>query len=140
MHEGFEKAQADARQALTLAPDMAQAHLALAQVSEYNLDFRQADGAYERALALAPGNAQVSRVSGVFAANMGHFDAGVAATRRAVVLDPLYRASHSELGLALYARAAMRRRLQLSRKSSFLIPTGSRLMGTRLRLFRARGS
>ena len=103
MHEGFDKAQADARQALTLAPDLAQAHLALAQVSEDNLDFGQAGGAYERALTLAPGNAQVSRVSGAFAAYMGHFDAGVAATRRAVVLDPLARASHSALGLALYA-------------------------------------
>ena len=34
---------------------------------------------------------------------MGHFDAGVAALRRAIVLDPLARASHSALGLALYA-------------------------------------
>jgi tetratricopeptide (TPR) repeat protein len=33
---------------------------------------------------------------------MGHFDAGIAATRRAVVLDPLARDSHSLLGEALY--------------------------------------
>jgi tetratricopeptide (TPR) repeat protein len=33
---------------------------------------------------------------------MGHFDAGVAAARRAVVLDPLARASHGALGQALY--------------------------------------
>ena len=101
--EGFDKAQADARQALELAPDLAQAHLALAFVSEYTLDFTQASDAYERALALAPGNAQVLRVSGVFAARMGHFDAGLAAARRAVVLDPLARASHSALGQALYS-------------------------------------
>jgi tetratricopeptide (TPR) repeat protein len=34
---------------------------------------------------------------------MGHFDAGIAALRRAVVLDPLARHSHSKLGRALYA-------------------------------------
>ena len=101
--ENFDKAQADARQALTLAPDLAQAHLASAIVSELrNLDFTQAGEAYERALALAPGNAQVLRFSGTFAAHMGHFDAGVAATRRAVVLDPLARQSHSFLADALY--------------------------------------
>ena len=92
MREGFDKAQADARQALILAPDLAQAHLALASVSENGtLDFTQANDEYERALALAPGNAQVLRDSGQFAALMGHFDAGVAAVRRAVVLDPLAR-------------------------------------------------
>jgi TolB-like protein/tetratricopeptide (TPR) repeat protein len=103
MREGFDKAQADARQALALAPDLAQAHLALAFVSERGtFDFMQASEAYERALALAPGNAEVLRLSGRFAANMGHFDAGVAAIRRAVVLDPLARQSHYQLGWALY--------------------------------------
>jgi tetratricopeptide (TPR) repeat protein len=33
---------------------------------------------------------------------MGHFDAAIAASRRAVVLDPLSRASHATLGRALY--------------------------------------
>jgi tetratricopeptide (TPR) repeat protein len=104
VREGFDKAQADARQALNLAPDLAQAHLALANVWENGtLDFTQASDEYERALALAPGNAQVLRESGLFAAYMGHFDTGLAAIRRAVVLDPLARASHSLLGQALYA-------------------------------------
>jgi TolB-like protein/Flp pilus assembly protein TadD len=104
MREDFDKAQADARQALNLAPDLAQAHLALASVSAAGiLDFTQASKEYERALALAPGNAEVLRRSGLFAAYMGQFDAGLAATRRAVVLDPLSRATHSALGRALYA-------------------------------------
>jgi len=104
VREGFEKAQGDARQALALAPDLAQAHLASALVSELgDLDFTQASEAYERALALAPGNAEVLRNSGLFAALMGHFDAGLAAANRAVVLDPLARGSHATLGRALYA-------------------------------------
>jgi TolB-like protein/tetratricopeptide (TPR) repeat protein len=104
IRDGFDKAQADARQALELAPDLAEAHLALASVSELGtLDFTRATEAFERALALAPGNAQVLRSSGTFAARMGRFDAALAATRRAAVLDPLARVSHSVLGRALYA-------------------------------------
>jgi TolB-like protein len=100
--EGFDKAQADARRALELAPDLAQAHLALAQVAEVGtLDFTQASQAYERALALAPGDAEVLRRSGSFAVTMGNFDVGLAALRRALVLDPLSRSSHTALGLAL---------------------------------------
>jgi TolB-like protein len=104
VREGFAKAQVDARQALALAPDLAQAYLALAFVSQIgNLDFTQASEEYDRALALAPGNAQVLRRSGLFAAYMGHFDAGISAIRRAVVLDPLSRESHRALAWALYA-------------------------------------
>jgi TolB-like protein/lipoprotein NlpI len=103
MREGYDKAQADAHQALALAPDLAQAHLASAYVSDQNLDFTQASEAYERAVVLAPGSAQALRLSGRFAALMGHFDAGIATARRAVVLDPLARESHARLGQALYA-------------------------------------
>ena len=101
--EGFDKSLADARQALALAPDLAEAHLALASLSVNTLNFTQASEAYDHALALAPGNAIVLRESGQFAAFMGHFDAGVAAIRHAVVLDPLTRRSHSLLGRALYS-------------------------------------
>jgi TolB-like protein/tetratricopeptide (TPR) repeat protein len=100
--EGFDKAQADARQALILAPDLAQAHVALALVSDNTLNFTEASESYERALELAPGNAEVLGRSAEFAVNMGHFDAGIGAARRAVVLDPLARQSHTALGRALY--------------------------------------
>ena len=103
VREGFEKAESDARRALTLAPDLAQAHLALATVFEIgSLDFARANEEYERAVALAPGNADILRQSAEFAAYMGHFDAGIAAARRAVVLDPLARQTHSSLGRGLY--------------------------------------
>jgi TolB-like protein/Flp pilus assembly protein TadD len=102
--EGFVKAEADARKALALAPDLSQAHLALATVLELGtLDFTRASEEYERALILAPGSAQVLRISGLFAVYMGRTDAGLVAARRALVLDPLARDSHSVLGRALYA-------------------------------------
>jgi len=101
--EGLAKAQADARRSLEIAPDLAQAHLALASVWDHTLEFTLANDEYERALALAPGNAQVLKLSGLFAAYMGHFDAALAAIRRAVVLDPIADPSHYYLGSALYA-------------------------------------
>ena len=103
IREGFDKAQDDARQALALAPALAEGHLALARVLEAgSLDFTQASEAYERALALAPGNAEILRESGRFAAHVGHFDVGLAAVRHAVALDPLNPRSQSQLGRALY--------------------------------------
>jgi len=101
--ESFVKAEADARQAIALAPQLAEAHLALANV--YNdgpLDFGQAGVEYRRALALGSGDARVLSNAGGNAAYMGHFDVGIAAARRAVVLDPLNRSSHTGFGLTLY--------------------------------------
>ena len=102
VRKAFGDAQADARQALRIAPDLAQAYLALGSVAEDTLNFTQASDSYQRALVLAPGNAQVLRISGGFSASVGYFDAGVAATRHAVVLDPLARASYTALAQALY--------------------------------------
>src|SRR6516162_5458583 len=57
IREGFEKAKGDARRAIELAPELAEAHLALAFVSEQGtLDFSEAREQYDRAVALAPGN------------------------------------------------------------------------------------
>ena len=104
VREGFEKAESDARQALALAPELAEAHLALAYVFEFGkLDFARAQEEYGRAMAFAPGKAKVLRDSGLSAAVMGPFEAGIAALRRAVVLDPLDNYSHEGLGGALSA-------------------------------------
>ncbi len=103
VRESYNKAEADARQALELAPGLAQAHVALAYVLDNTLQLAQANDEYQRSLALAPGNAEVLRLSGLFAAFKGNFDAGVGAIRRAVVLDPLARNVRSALGRGLYS-------------------------------------
>jgi TolB-like protein/cytochrome c-type biogenesis protein CcmH/NrfG len=104
IRESCEKAEADARRAIALAPGLAEAHLALGYVLwSGSLDFARAGEAYDRARTLAPGKLQVLLVSSEFDTSMGHFDAAIAAARRAVVLDPLDRRSHSMLGRALYA-------------------------------------
>jgi TolB-like protein/DNA-binding winged helix-turn-helix (wHTH) protein/tetratricopeptide (TPR) repeat protein len=100
--EDIEKALADARRAVTLAPELAESHLALHLLFNRELDFAQASVELQRAVALAPGNAQVLARYGRFAVLTGRTDAGVAAARRAVILDPLNVQSHSRLGSSLY--------------------------------------
>ncbi|MBV9725738.1 MAG: tetratricopeptide repeat protein [Gammaproteobacteria bacterium] len=103
VRESFDKAQTDARKALALAPDLAEGHLALASYFESGLlDYTRANEEYERALALASGNARAVRGYGRFAGFLGRTDVAIATLRRAVVLDPLSRESHSDLGAALY--------------------------------------
>jgi serine/threonine protein kinase/Tfp pilus assembly protein PilF len=98
----YESAQTDARRAIARAPALAEGHLALAYVLESeSLDFTHAAEEYQRAVSLAPGDAQVARRYGFFAAAMGHADAGFAATRRAVQLDPLNPAAHRLLSFVL---------------------------------------
>jgi TolB-like protein/Flp pilus assembly protein TadD len=96
------KAQADARKAIALAPDLADGHLALARFLAQSLEFIPANQEYERALALAPGNARVlGTYYGVNAVLMGRTEAGLAATRRALVLDPLNYYAYFSHGYAL---------------------------------------
>ena len=103
IRESIEKARADATQAIALAPGLAEGHLALGAVFDTGLlDFTQATTEYERALALAPGHAQVLAVYGRFAVYMGRTDTGLATARRAVVVDPLNPITHSHLGQALF--------------------------------------
>ena len=103
IRELFDKAQADAREATRLAPELAEGHLALGYFFENGvLDFTQAREAFERALTLEPGNASVLRLSSDFLVSMGQFDEGISAARRAVALDPLNRKSHLVLGWGLY--------------------------------------
>jgi TolB-like protein/Flp pilus assembly protein TadD len=96
------KAEADAHQALSLAPELAEGHLALGRFLASSLDYTHASEAYERAMALAPGDAEVLANSGLFAVSMGRFDVGLAAVRHAVALDPLNPRSRAGLGEALF--------------------------------------
>ena len=98
----FEKAVADARTAVSLAPELAEGHYALAVTLEGgSLEFAQSNEEFERALALAPGSARVLSAYSRHAADLGHTAAAIAAARRAVTLDPLNFHVHRTAGIAL---------------------------------------
>jgi TolB-like protein/Flp pilus assembly protein TadD len=97
----FKNAQSDARKAIALAPDLAEAHLALANFFAGSLELADAFREYERALALAPGNATLLREYGAFAVLIGRSEAGLAAAHRLLVLDPLNSTNHFGLGVSL---------------------------------------
>jgi TolB-like protein/Tfp pilus assembly protein PilF len=97
-----EKSHTIAEKAVQLAPDLAEAHLALA--SSYDgglLDFAHGKTEYERAQALAPGDARVLGAYADFLARMGRADEAVATAQRAVTLDPLNASSYDHLGYVL---------------------------------------
>jgi TolB-like protein/Tfp pilus assembly protein PilF len=101
--EAFDKAENDARQAVALAPELGQGHLALGTFYKWGArNFTLATEEYARALALEPGNARVLRNYGAFAVFMGRTDAGLAAARRATVVDPLNPDAHRQHSVALY--------------------------------------
>ena len=103
VREYFDRALADARRAIELAPGLAEAHMALGfYLANGALDIQQASEEFERGRALAPGSATILRISGVFAVMAGRTEAGLADLRRAVTLDPLSALTHHLLGFGLY--------------------------------------
>ena len=97
----FNKAQRDARRAIALAPDLADGHLALANFFAGSLKLTDAFKEYERALALAPGNARSLKEYGAFAVLIGRTESGLATAHRLLVLDPLNSINHFGLGVSL---------------------------------------
>jgi TolB-like protein len=97
----YAQAQAVAEKAVTLAPGLGRAHTALAYALQGQLEFTQALSEHERALELSPGDSYVLQYTGL-SLTLLHHPEGLAATRRAVTLDPLNPLSHLSLGIALF--------------------------------------
>jgi TolB-like protein/Tfp pilus assembly protein PilF len=120
--EILERQEADAREAIRLAPEMTEGYDALGRAALRALDFTQAREAFERALALAPGNTATLVMSSYFLGDMGQFDAAISAARRAVTLDPLNVNSHFALGVALYSARRYREAITPFADASSLLP------------------
>jgi TolB-like protein/tetratricopeptide (TPR) repeat protein len=128
---GFEKALVDAHRAIMLTPDLAEGYRALAYLESATQQYTQAEEAYERAIALAPGNARMLTEYSRFAAFMGRADAGIAAGRRAVALDPLNSACHTNLGFALHFARRDSEAVAAFNDALALEPENARILGLR---------
>ena len=105
--EGFERARENAKRALALAPDLAEAHVSLGMILEgYDWNWRAADAEYQRAFELAPGNVDVLRARASLAGALGRHDEAIELLRQAARLDPLSTSIRRFLGLrcSIYGR------------------------------------
>jgi len=101
------KAKEAALKALSLDPNLAEAHSALGKILFWaELDIAGAMREYERALELKPNDAGTRHWYGNDTlAALGRFDEAIAEGRRAVELDPLSTIINTDLGVTfLYAR------------------------------------
>jgi TolB-like protein/Tfp pilus assembly protein PilF len=98
----MKQARANAEKAVALAPELGEAHAALAAAVERGaLDFARAQAEYERALQLSPSDVNVLLQSGIFFVGQGHTEAGIAGIRKAIALDQLNPAGYTRLAVAM---------------------------------------
>jgi serine/threonine protein kinase/Tfp pilus assembly protein PilF len=101
--DGFRMARQAAERALALDANLAEAHAMMGWIKrEYEWDWAGAGTSFQRALALAPGNAMTIRETANLAATLGNFEQALILGRRAVELDPLNGRAYEGLVFHLY--------------------------------------
>jgi tetratricopeptide (TPR) repeat protein len=119
---GFKQSRDAAMRAIELAPDLAEAYLALSFVqSVVDLDLKASQLSAEHALQLNPGSFDVEQNYANFQSSLGNHEAAIAAAKKAIELDPLAPQAHMALSSALQnarqydkAEAAARRAVALA--------------------------
>ena len=92
----------DAEKAVALAPDLGEAHAALAFVLKCRLsDLARAGAEYARAVELSPGNSSILMRYALFQMVLGHKAAAVEAAEHAAALDPLAPGTYGLLAKVL---------------------------------------
>ena len=93
-----EQARKLAKRAVELAPNLAEAHRTLGDVLDGGLlEFSAGFVEYERAMALAPGDARMLSSSAFALVRMGRIQDAITRAQRAVALDPLSADAHETL-------------------------------------------
>jgi TolB-like protein/class 3 adenylate cyclase/Tfp pilus assembly protein PilF len=100
INEGFERAREAAQNALRLAPDLVEGHIALGSVLEgHDWNFTAAEASFRRALELAPGDANALRATAQLARILGRVEEALELGHRAVALDPLSARTHRQAAM-----------------------------------------
>jgi serine/threonine protein kinase/Tfp pilus assembly protein PilF len=121
--EGYERARNAMERALSMEPDLAEAHVALGWIRmAHDWDFRGAEASYARALGSEPRNATVLRGAGVLALTLGRNEEAIRLYRRAIEQDPLGSATYNNLGIALRAAGRLEEAEAAYRKALELAP------------------
>ncbi len=94
------KAKASALEALTLDPNLAEAHVALAGILSWEFDLEGVERELRRAIELSPSYALAHHWLGLYLSTCGRSDEAIAALMTAQTLDPLSAVQHGALGNA----------------------------------------
>ena len=98
--EGYERAREAAQHALRLAPDLAEGHIELGLVQQsHDWNWTAAGASFQRALELAPGDANALRAAAGHARILGQIDKALELVRKAIALDPLSARTHRQAAL-----------------------------------------
>ncbi len=88
--EGMPKAKEAALKAISLDPDLSEAHSSLALVlQEFDFDFVQAEAEYKVAIELNPNNSMAYQYYGSWLAQMGQFEKAETMCLKSIELDPI---------------------------------------------------
>jgi len=102
LHPGYALARQAAQKALALDPSLPEGYLAQATIQmSYDWDWAGAEVSLQRAMELAPGQADAVTEMGLLQRYLGDLDQAVTMGRRAVELDPLSLRGLHALGMAL---------------------------------------
>ena len=102
--DGYERAREAVMRAISLEPDLAEAHSALGWIRLiHDWDWKGADECTRKALALAPGNAIVVGLAGALASIFARHEEAIALFRQAIERSPLAVAAYNNLGQELIA-------------------------------------
>jgi TolB-like protein/DNA-binding winged helix-turn-helix (wHTH) protein/TPR repeat protein len=100
MEEGRRLAREAVERALSLNPNLAEAHAQMGRIKQQvDYDWAGANASFQRAVALEPGNPENVSFAAWSATTLGRFDEALQLDRRAVDLDPLNAGSWMHLAL-----------------------------------------
>lgn len=102
-HEGMPKAKDAALKALSLDPDLAEAHASLAMIrGTFDWEWASAEASFRRAIELNPNYPTAHHWYSHLLRSLGRFEEAIAQTREARTLDPLSLIINNNVGSALF--------------------------------------
>ena len=121
--EGHRLAREAVDRALTLNPNLPEAHAQMGRIqSQADFDWAGADASFRRAMLLEPENPELVRMAAFSAADLGRFDEALQLDRRALDLDPLNAEVWENLGEIEYLMGRLDKSVADTKKGLELSP------------------
>ncbi len=121
--EGYSRARKEVEKALELNPNLADAYAQLGEIkSNHDWDWKGADEAFQKGLALEPENTKIINRASTLAGTLGRLDEAIKLSRRIIEIDPVSGAGYFSLAYAAYYAGQLDKSIAASRKVLELTP------------------